>query len=561
MMKKIISFLKWSCIVFLGIIVVVEVTLRLTCEKKLARWHAMEYMPDSLIGYRYKPDTFFLNANVAYSNLCKTNKFGFPGDDFEEKKRKGQYRIIVIGTSDDTGFTSDGDQSYVKRLNKIFKENGYNVEVINCSTDGSDRIVRNMQLICNEIVRYQPDMVLLRNQLPLKDILRYRETYRGHIIYTANLSHIAPTKKYIDEVYTAKNYIFKLFNISYIFRYYCKVYLDFKKDKPKHKFVTFSENIFTYDKLNRIRMYVRNEVKFMPDEKIFEIHLYESDKTWNEKTVTWNNGPKNNKLITTISSGEKTMICIRTDITKYIQEKVKKHDKEVSISMFINPSKMRRIMFASREWTTDSAGIFCPVLEITGKTGNKNNQTTKAHISKVYLQPTDDGYIRGGIYSDSIHYLVDSVIQVKNGSNDHSYSRKGLVKFDISGIQSVEKAILKLYVVKIEFGNDMVQRAKEYSVQESLDSLNSLQSFLKEKDARLVLFETYKMPLDTLKHFYFNNKLNFFPLNIERKPEYSFGDADGHSTQAGHEAIANALYKVLVDHISLLNDSNDTCKK
>ena len=551
--------IKITFFIILGIIFLTEIILRLTYNKKLAKWHAMEYIPDTLIGYRYKPDALFLNSNLAYSNQCKSNKYGFPGDNFEVKKERGQYRIIIVGTSDDTGFSSNGDQSYAKRLNNIFEQNKYNVEVINCSIDGNDRIVRNMLLIRNELVRYHPNLILLHNQFPLKDKIRYRETYKGNIIYTTKLSEITPTKKYIDQVYSEKNYIFKLYDVSYIFRYYCKIYMDYKKDSPKHWFVKFSENFFTYEKLNKIRMYVRNEVRFTPDDKIFKIYLYGLDTTWNEKTITWNNSPKNYKMIAEFSSGEKSKIWIKTDITKYIEEKVKNNNNEVSLSMFIDPSKMRRIMFASKDWATDSAGVFCPILEITGKKENKNSKAEKTYISTVYLQPTDDGYIRGGTYSDSIQ--VDSVIQVKNGSNDHSYSRKGLVKFNISGIQSVEKAILKLFVVNIEFGNDMAPDLKDYSERESLDSMKILQSFLKEKDIKLILFNTYKLPDERFKQFFFQNNIDYIPLDIERLPEYSFGDADGHSTQKGHKVIAEKLYNYFINN--QFSEEFDTlkCKK
>jgi hypothetical protein len=136
--------------ILIAFIFSVEIFLRCTCKKKLARWEAMLYVPDETLGYRYYPDTTFVISNVAYTNSCTTNSFGFPGDEFSLKKKEGVFRILIAGFSDDTGFTSDGSYSYTRRLNKMFQEHHYPVEIINCSTDGSNRIVRNIELIKNE---------------------------------------------------------------------------------------------------------------------------------------------------------------------------------------------------------------------------------------------------------------------------------------------------------------------------------------------------------------------------------------------------------------------------
>ena len=49
---------------------------------------------------------------------------------------------------------------------------------------------------------------------------------------------------------------------------------------------------------------------------------------------------------------------------------------------------------------------------------------------------------------------------------------------------------------------------------------------------------------------YAKYSINYFPLNILYKDEYTFGLKDGHSTQAGHQVIADSLYNTLKRFIS-----------
>ena len=80
--------------------------------------------------------------------------------DFE--KKKSVYRILIVGTSDDM-FSLDGTASHIHRINEMFANNKYPVRVINCSTDGENLTLRNTELIRNELVSYDPDLILQRD--------------------------------------------------------------------------------------------------------------------------------------------------------------------------------------------------------------------------------------------------------------------------------------------------------------------------------------------------------------------------------------------------------------
>ena len=82
--------------------------------------------------------------------------------DFEKKKKNGVYRILIVGTSDETCFRST-ELPHIHRINEMFANNKYPVRVINCSTDGENLTLRNTELIRNELVSYDPDLILQRD--------------------------------------------------------------------------------------------------------------------------------------------------------------------------------------------------------------------------------------------------------------------------------------------------------------------------------------------------------------------------------------------------------------
>jgi len=512
-MKRIIKRIVIVAAILISVILFTELFLRCTCKRKLSRWNAMVYVPDSILGYRYYPDTTFIISNVAFTNSCTTNSLGFPGDEFSPKKKEGVFRILVIGASDDTGFNSNGSYNYVQRLNKMFHDRNYPVEIINCSTDGSDRIVRDIEFIKKEGILYEPDLVLLRNQLPFKDVFRYRVTYKGNIITSPGLSGIEPTKKYIDDVLVNKKYWFKIYDWSYIFRYYLKIYFDKKKNDPGHKFVYYSDVIFGYKNLRYLSMYVRREVRFVPTIG-FNIDIFEKNKR-SQSIKTYN--PSDFNYLTSFNSGTKDHTWIDVDLTNYVKSKQKRDTLELLFNTEL--SKSRTIAFT----TTDK---FAPQLNISRSIGD----------TIIFPFESETIGFDNSIKKDSVTWICND--------RDSTKSRITSLKFDISKIQSFEKCKLKLYVNNLSLGEKVVID-HTYSLAESADSLKSLQNFLEVKGIQLYLLDTYSSPTKYDKSFA-KHQINYINLDIPFKQEYSFGALDGHSTQAGHQAIAEALFEKLL---------------
>jgi hypothetical protein len=98
---------------------------------------------------------------------------------------------------------------------------------------------------------------------------------------------------------------------------------------------------------------------------------------------------------------------------------------------------------------------------------------------------------------------------------------------------------------------------KAFSVKESMDTLKNLQSFLESRGIQFALFDTYQNP-QKYSQIYAQHSINYLPLNIPFKDEYTFGSKDGHSTQAGHQAIADSLYNRLKGIVLFGLDSNKT---
>lgn len=478
----------------------------------------MVYVPDTVLGYRYYPDTTFIFSNVAFTNSCTTNSLGFPGNDFSPKKQEGIFRILLAGVSDDTGFVSDGSYSYAQRLNQMFQDHHYPVEIINCSTDGSDRIVRNMELIKKEGIDYDPDLILLRDGLPLKDAMRHRMTYRGCIIYTPYLQHVEPTKQYIDDVLDNQKHWFKVYDRSYIFRYYLKIYFDIRRLEPEHKFVKFSESIFGYGNLMYLLMHVRKEVRNVP-RMVFDIDIFER----NELCHTNNTSDPSFRRLASFSSGTQEQKWADIDLTDCFSA----NDTKDTLELLFNTelSKGRTVAFASG----GGSGMFAPRLHISGRTGD------------TIVFPVESGSI---CFDSSIQ--KDTIVWVCNDI-DSTKSKIAYLKFDMSGVQSFETCDLKLYIKHLSLGEKAVID-RPYTLSESADSLKSLQTFLENKGIQFSVFDTYTTSTKYDKSFA-RRQINYINLDIPFKKEYSFGEQDGHSTQAGHQAIAEAFFKTLVEDV------------
>jgi hypothetical protein len=488
-----------------------------------------EYIPDRNLGYRYKIDTAFTLSNTAFTNRVQTNSYGFPFPNFEKKKPQGVFRIIIVGTSEETGFWSDGTYGYIQRLQDFLKNKNYPVEIINCSMDGWSRGMRNVNLIRNEYVHYDPDLILLMNEMPIVDEITYRKTYRQYLFVTPDTGRIDNFKEKIDHFITKKGGWIKLYDISYILRYYMKIYLD-RILEHEHPFVKFTQKIFSQDVLNDIRLYARkNFVDWGPH---MNVYFFDSSPDWDEEKVTWNTSPLTNRKITHLFSGGAKQNWAETDLTAYIKEKISEQSQYISLTLSspYDGEENKHISFVSKKMQHLS-----PALHIKGY---KEGKTTE-----FVFYPAEDGYVRSGTYSNNNFEVSDSIIYVGNNTSD---SIKGLLKFDISNLNKIKRASLKLFISNLEVGNLYISR--RYTLSETADTLKNLQTFLGERNIRFSVFDTYETPLQYAKSFE-RRGINYLYINVPSKEEYSFGKLDGHSTQAGHRAIAEAFFEALTNGV------------
>jgi hypothetical protein len=230
MKKKLSKIFKWIFLTLVMLFFATEIVLRLTSETTLRRWSDFKYQPDTLLGYRYLPNSKGTFCNIAYTNDYHFNSLGFPGDEFSPVKKQGIYRIIVVGASDDVGFNTNGPNNYVNLINSYFRTNNIGAEVINCSIDGSGKELQKLKFILGECIDYQPKLVLFAGIFPFEERFRYRTTYKNiRIEYEYQDINIDSVKKLIDEEIDNKCFKIQLYDYSYLFRYICKYYFDNKK--------------------------------------------------------------------------------------------------------------------------------------------------------------------------------------------------------------------------------------------------------------------------------------------------------------------------------------------
>lgn len=219
-MKKVFLLLPVVCVVL------VEVYLRISHPLVLSIRSKPQYVSDSLLGFRYLPDSRGTILTAAYKRDFVINSHGFPGKEFSTKKNKNIYRIAIIGTSDDCGIFTDGDD-YVSILECLLKAEGFNVEIINLSLDGSKKSIRNIRLASGELLNYQPNLVLLRNEFPLSEDIKYkyRQTYKGIEIKYPDPLSLDSAKRYVNDNLINKDFQLHLIDYCYVYRALIKEFL------------------------------------------------------------------------------------------------------------------------------------------------------------------------------------------------------------------------------------------------------------------------------------------------------------------------------------------------
>ena len=226
MKRRVKQLMKY--LVILGFILFIASEIFFRCfytEQLRTRSYPLVYQPDEWVGYRYIPN---VEGRICIPSICKNfkiNNQGFYGYDFDVKKEDSTFRIVVIGASNATGIWMEGDTSYSMKLQELFRNQGYNVEVINFAIDGRFRDVYKVRMAQSEVIKYEPDLVLLDTQMPFIYGAFRRDIYNGYVmIYNGESSY---SKKWcMDKIDYINDHPFlsNIYTISYSIRAICRYY-------------------------------------------------------------------------------------------------------------------------------------------------------------------------------------------------------------------------------------------------------------------------------------------------------------------------------------------------
>ena len=273
-MKKV----KISLLILLGLLILSEVYFRVF-RYELLKTHVRDlaYIPDSLYGYKYKPNSEQVFIWPGINKKFKFNNHGFYGPDFSEIKNKNTFRIIFVGNSVTLGIRTDGENNFVMKLQDLLKHANYNVEIINCSVDGKNRDVGNMNIVKYETPKYHPDLVMFEYHFPLSEKYLFRDQYKDYMIrYDDSTKYYIPKlKSKIDQIYAAK-FSRKLYDISFSVRAFCH-WLDNNRDNSFAKF--FNSHIMG---IEYITAYIKKEKGKEKKEKDIYFSSAESKKMYDD---------------------------------------------------------------------------------------------------------------------------------------------------------------------------------------------------------------------------------------------------------------------------------------
>lgn len=163
--------------------IVSEIVVRIAYGRFVRhRTQPLVYEPDRELGYRYKPSS---KGFLCIPDLCREveiNANGYSGAPFSERKRPGDYRLVVISDSDGSGIWTTDGESFVTLLGRRLQAISNRLEVVNLSVDGKDRDVEHLALAREAVRRYAPDLVLLQTHVPFVSRHPTREVYRDYVI-------------------------------------------------------------------------------------------------------------------------------------------------------------------------------------------------------------------------------------------------------------------------------------------------------------------------------------------------------------------------------------------
>ena len=111
---------------------------------------------DPLIGHNHRPNrhAFLMGAQF------DTNAKGLRDREFSYEKPPGKLRILMLGDSFTVGWGAKFDETFPKRIERIYADRGIEADVINTGV-GNYNTIQEVEYYLTEGYKYNPDIVVL----------------------------------------------------------------------------------------------------------------------------------------------------------------------------------------------------------------------------------------------------------------------------------------------------------------------------------------------------------------------------------------------------------------
>lgn len=255
-MKKSVYFKIFVVLVIL--ILIGEIILRIFYFEQLkSRITSTNRIPDSNFVFIRAPNTWEHYRTPEIDNKFRTNNQGYIGPDFTTQKKTDVFRIIFLGTSDVVGMHMNGTNNFTTVLQTLFNKYYNNIEVINCANEGGGKDYQHIQQIKQQILNFEPNLIVLENN---GELTYSRYVYEGYRNYTLEYDPKIESSRnecieIVDNLYKYR-IITYIYDASYIIRAICKRYVD-KNSNWDHDAICKTEN-----KLEKyLYSYIKKDVK------------------------------------------------------------------------------------------------------------------------------------------------------------------------------------------------------------------------------------------------------------------------------------------------------------
>ena len=111
---------------------------------------------DPLIGHEHAPDRHAVLMGVDF----KTNSRGLRDREFSYARTPGKLRILMLGDSMTVGWGVNVQDTFAKRIERMYADRGIDAEVINTGV-GNYNSIQEVEFFLTEGRKYQPDILVL----------------------------------------------------------------------------------------------------------------------------------------------------------------------------------------------------------------------------------------------------------------------------------------------------------------------------------------------------------------------------------------------------------------